>query len=174
MQSPSFSSVWDLRHRQDITNYTSRVHDWTMCALQKLHVWDSQYIWFYQYFITWSKHKMISFWFICMLLTKLPNYLNWLPQGLFSCKNPSLVRDQKNPRTAWGQGWVSWWVTVHLFNSFPFPRGDWHTSFFRRRRGNMMNTWDQIFKIMHFCCNEWNVKNHVLNLQRLKWKVSFL
>ena len=36
--------LFSLRHKQGITNYTSTAHDWTMFAVQQLHVWDLLYI----------------------------------------------------------------------------------------------------------------------------------
>lgn len=140
MQSPSSSSVWDLRQRQDIIIYTSTAHDWTMCALRKWHDWNPLYIWFPYYFIRCLGHKRIILWFTCMLLTKLSNCLNCLPQRLFPVKNLRLVRDQKNHLLPGpGQSW--WWATVYLANSSPFARCEWPTSLFGRIRGNTASQW---------------------------------
>lgn len=75
--------LFSLRHKQGITSYTSTAHDWTMFAVQKLHVWDPLYIWFHHYFIRCLGHERIILWFTCMFLTKLLNYLTCLPQRLF-------------------------------------------------------------------------------------------
>ena len=71
---------------------------------------------------------------------------------------------------------MNWLMSPSLFNPFPYARCKWHYLPLRkqkRKHSIIMNIWDQIFTIMSFCCNEWNVRNHVLNMQRLKWKVSF-
>lgn len=56
----SFSSVWDLRYKQDMTTCTSTVDNWTKFAVQKLYVWDPLYIWSHYYFIRCLEHEKTS------------------------------------------------------------------------------------------------------------------
>lgn len=96
--------------------------------------------------------------------------------GAVSYESPSLVRDLKNHLLPGARaGLVD--ESQFIYLTLPLlPDVSGTTSLLRSSGGNsiIMNIWDQTLKIINFCSNEQNVRNHVLNMQRLKWKVCFV